>query len=146
MSGLDLKFNKVLYFPGNTLPSSPSVIVPTGFRVSCCWGFFFSLSGFDLCSVALLARVLWVSPKVSTQLCSQPKGGLSWADCKSQSFQHGLSQCLVLTLLHTEIYTSQQAAQGLLLSSTPEFIPAPAYCKQGWLQERQGGLPLICKF
>lgn len=43
MSGLDLKFNEVLYFPGNTLPSSPSVIVPTGFRVSCCWVLFFFL-------------------------------------------------------------------------------------------------------
>lgn len=85
MSGLDLKFNEVLYFPGNTLPSSPSVIVPTGLRVSCCWvGFFFFLSGFDICSVALLARVLWASQKISTRLCSQSKRGLSWSDCKSQ--------------------------------------------------------------
>lgn len=30
-------------------------------------------------------------------------------------------------LLHMEIYTSQQTAQGLLLSSTQKFIPALAY-------------------
>lgn len=87
MSGLDLKFNEVLYLPGNTLPSSPSVIVPTGFRV----GVFLLPFWFDLCSVALLARVLWVSQRVSTRFCSQSKVGLSWADCKSQSFKHGLN-------------------------------------------------------
>lgn len=41
MSGLDLKFSEVLYFPGNILPSSPSMIVPTGFSFSLL-GLFFS--------------------------------------------------------------------------------------------------------
>jgi len=41
VSGLDVKFNEVLYFPGNTLPSSPSVIVPTGFSFLFRFFFFF---------------------------------------------------------------------------------------------------------
>lgn len=90
--------------------------------------FFPSLPGFDLCSVALLAELLWVS-QVSTQLCSQSKRGFSWADGKSRSCQQSLNQCLILTLLHTEIYVSLRTAQGLLLSSAQELIPAPAYCR-----------------
>lgn len=48
MAELDLEFNKVLYFPGNTLPSSPAMIVPTGLSFSVVF-IFPSLSGFDLC-------------------------------------------------------------------------------------------------
>lgn len=111
MSGLDVKFNEVLYFPGNTLPSSPSVIVPTGF--SFLFRFFFFLlppSGFDLCLVALLAEAAWVSQEGFNTVVLTERW-LSWVDGEFLSFKHGLSQCLVLILLHMEINTSWQAAQ-----------------------------------
>lgn len=120
MSGLDLKFSKVRYFPGNILPSSPSVIVPTGFIVSCSvsffFFFFFPLLGLTFVQLLFEQESCESYKKVSTQWCSQPESQLSWADCKFLRFKYGLKQCLVLILLHVGINTSQQAAQGLLPS------------------------------
>lgn len=113
-----------------------------------CSGFFFFLlppSGFDLCLVALLAEAAWVSQEGFNTVVLTERW-LSWVDGEFLSFKHGLSQCLVLILLHMEINTSWQAAQWQQPLWTEEFIPTPAYSKQRWPQERVGVLQSLRQY
>lgn len=118
MSGLDLKFSEVRYFPGNILPSSPSVIVPTGFIVSCSvsffFFFFFPLLGLTFVQLLFGQESCESYKKISTQWCSQPESQLSWVDCEFLRFKHGLRQCLVLILLHVGINTGSTRAAALV--------------------------------